>query len=439
MIVYRAAMLDRLKALGTRPFLVALLVALAAQLLFTVHLDQPTRILFDEVHYVPAAQALIDLEGPRNVEHPLLGKELIAAGMLLLGDNPFGWRITATLAGTATVVAAFAFVWLLLGSMRAALIAALLAMLNQTLFVQARTAMLDVYLGAFLLWAMVLMLWAMRAPPERVLGRWIGASVLMGLAVAVKWAAIPYVALAGLAFVATRLRDARLAKQPLSAAFSGKGQRHWQGLGIVPGLLILGLVSIATYLVTFYPAFFYANQPLTLAGLFRQQFDMYALQTQTLRAHTYQSDWWSWPLMLRPIWYFYEWDNGAQRGVLLIGNPVIMWGGLVAVLACFWAWFRSRALYPLAVALLWMASLAIYVVIPKSLGFYYYYHLSGIFLCLVLAVAFHHFDAGRNKGREEWFAAAALIAFMYFYPILAASPLRDAQGFTYWMWFNSWR
>lgn len=439
MIVYRAAMLDRLKALGTRPFLVALLVALAAQLLFTVHLDQPTRILFDEVHYVPAAQALIDLEGPRNVEHPLLGKELIAAGMLLLGDNPFGWRITATLAGTATVVAAFAFVWLLLGSMRAALIAALLAMLNQTLFVQARTAMLDVYLGAFLLWAMVLMLWAMRAPPERVLGRWIGASVLMGLAVAVKWAAIPYVALAGLAFVAIRLRDARLAKQPLSAAFSGNGQRHWAGLGLVPGLLILGLVSIATYLGTFYPAFFYANQPLTLGGLFRQQFDMYALQTQTLRPHTYQSDWWSWPLMLRPIWYFYEWDNGAQRGVLLIGNPVIMWGGLVAVLACFWAWFRSRALYPLAVALLWAASLAIYVVIPKSLGFYYYYHLSGLFLCLVLAVAFHHFDAGRNKGREEWFAAAALIAFMYFYPILAASPLRDAQGFTYWMWFNSWR
>lgn len=432
-------MLDRLKALGTRPFLVALLVALAAQLLFTVHLDQPTRILFDEVHYVPAAQALIDLEGPRNVEHPLLGKELIAAGMLLLGDNPFGWRITATLAGTATVVAAFAFVWLLLGSMRAALIAALLAMLNQTLFVQARTAMLDVYLGAFLLWAMVLMLWAMRAPPGRVLGRWIGASVLMGLAVAVKWAAIPYVALAGLAFVAIRLRDARLAKQPLGSAFSGKGQRHWAGLGLVPGLLILGLVSIATYLVTFYPAFFYTNQPLTLGGLFRQQFDMYALQTQTLRPHTYQSDWWSWPLMLRPIWYFYEWDNGAQRGVLLIGNPVIMWGGLVAVLACFWAWFRSRALYPLAVALLWAASLAIYVVIPKSLGFYYYYHLSGIFLCLVLAVAFHHFDAGRNKGREEWFAAAALIAFMYFYPILAASPLRDAQGFTYWMWFNSWR
>jgi dolichyl-phosphate-mannose-protein mannosyltransferase len=54
-------MLDRLKALQTRPWLVALLLGLAAQTLFTVHLDRPSRIMFDEVHYVPAAQALLNL------------------------------------------------------------------------------------------------------------------------------------------------------------------------------------------------------------------------------------------------------------------------------------------------------------------------------------------------------------------------------------------
>jgi dolichyl-phosphate-mannose--protein O-mannosyl transferase len=288
--------------------------------------------------------------------------------------------------------------------------------------------MLDVFLGAFLLWAIVMMLWAMQGSPAQVRRRWIGASLLLGLAVGTKWAAIPYVALAGMAFLVIRLRDAR-AKQP----------PHWPGLGTISGLLILGTVSTLTYFLTFLPVFFYERDPLTLAGLIPLQREMYALQTQVLAKHTYQSDWWSWPLMLRPIWYFYEWDDGAQRGVLLIGNPVIMWGGLLAVLACLWAWLRDKAVRPLAVALLWVASLGIYVVIPKSLGFYYYYHLSAIFLCLALAVAFHHFDRGRGKGREEWFAAAALIAFVYFYPILAAAPLQDSQGFTHWMWFNSWR
>jgi dolichyl-phosphate-mannose-protein mannosyltransferase len=438
MIVYRTLMLERVKALRTRPWIVALLIGLAAQMLFTVHLDRPTRIMFDEVHYVPAAQAILDLEGPRNIEHPMVGKELIAAGMAVLGDNPIGWRIMPSLAGTATVLGVFAFLWLLLGSMRPAVIGAALALLNQTLFVQARTAMLDIFLGAFLLWGIVLMLWAMRGQGRQVWWRWIAASAVLGLATGVKWSAIPYIALAAAAFLVIRAIDARRAKRPLAAMLSGKDQPHWPGLPAIPALALLGAVSIVVYFLTFFPAFFYAREPLTLTGLFAQQWDMYALQTQVLKPHTYQSEWWTWPLLIRPIWYFYEWDDGAQRGVLLIGNPVVMWGGLLAVLACYWAWFRECAIRPLAVALLWTASLAIYVVIPKSLGFYYYYHLSGIFICLALAVAFHHFDRGRDRGWEEWFAAASLVAFVYFYPIIAASPLGKVDGFRHWMWIPSW-
>ncbi len=432
-------MLERLKALRTRPWTVALLLALAAQTLFMVHLDQPSRVMFDEMHYVPAARTLLELSGPRNLEHPLLGKELIAAGIALVGDEPIGWRIFSTLAGTATVLGVFAILGLLMGSMRAAVIGAVLAMLNQTLFVQARTGMLDIFLGAFIVWGLALMLWAMRGTGRRVWWRWIGGSALLGLATAVKWAAIPYVALAGLAFLVIRARDARLTRKPLAAALSGKDQPHWPGLPAIPALLLLGLVSITVYFITFAPAFFYASEPLTLSGLFSQQWEMYKLQTQVLPHHTYQSDWWSWPLMLRPIWFFYEWDRGAQRGVLLLGNPLIMWGGLIAVLACYWAWFKDKAIRPLAVALLWTASLGIYVVIPKSLGFYYYYHLSGLFLCLAIPVAFLHFDRGRGRGWEEWFTAAALLMFGYFYPILSAAPLKDELGFLNWMWLASWR
>jgi dolichyl-phosphate-mannose-protein mannosyltransferase len=435
MIVYRAAMLDRLKALQDRPYLVALLLAIAAQLLFTLHLDQPSRIMFDETHYVPAAKALLALEGPRNIEHPLVGKEMIAAGIALLGDNVFGYRAFGTIAGTASVLAVFALVWLLTSAMRPAVFGAAFAALNQTLFVQARTGMLDVYFGAFLLWALVLLLWSMRGQGGQVWRRWIGAAVLLGLATGTKWSAIPYVALCGIVFLAVRLFDAKRS----GTLLAGRNQPHWPGLPTIPALLTLGTVSIAVYAFTFLPAFFYAQNPLTLAGLIPLQREMYALQTQVLAGHTYQSDWWSWPLMIRPIWYFYEPDMGAQRGVLLIGNPVIMWGGLAAVLACLWAWFKDRSQPALAAALLWIVSLAIYVIIPKSLGFYYYYHVSGLFVCVALAVAFHHFDKGQNKGREEWFAAAALVAFVYFYPIIAASPLQDAQGFTHWMWFPSWR
>ena len=67
-----------------------------------------------------------------------------------------------------------------------------------------------------------------------------------------------------------------------------------------------------------------------------------ALQTQPLPPHTYQSSPWQWPLITRPIWYLYESVEGVQRGVLLVGNPAVMWGGLVALAACLWDGAKDR-------------------------------------------------------------------------------------------------
>lgn len=166
---------------------------------------------------------------------------------------------------------------------------------------------------------------------------------------------------------------------------------------------------------------------------------MYERQTQLLPPHPYQSDWWSWPLLIRPIWYFYEPDGGVQRGVLLIGNPVIWYDGLVAVAACLWAGLRRRSAAIGGAGLLWIVSLAIWAAIPKSLGFFYYYHLSGIFLCVAIAAAFHAFPQSRRRYLDEIFLFAALFAFFHFWPILSAAPLDGPGAFNRWMWFDRWR
>jgi dolichyl-phosphate-mannose--protein O-mannosyl transferase len=406
--------------LRDRPWTSALLIGLAAQLLFSWQLGRPSKLSFDEVHYVPAARTLLALVFPANTEHPLLAKEMIAAGIALLGDNPWGWRIMGTLAATATVLGVFACVFLLFRQVQVAVFGAAMAMLNQTLFVQARTAMLEVYLGAFVTLAIAALLWSMR---RRSAGRLVLAAALFGLAVAVKWAAVPYVAGAG------------------ALILWGKtgGRDYWPGVRLPVALAILFAVSIATYFATFAPAFFYAQEPMTLARLLPFQWEMYQRQTQVLPPHPYQSSWWSWPLLIRPLWYFYEPDAGAQRGVLLLGNPVVMWGGLVAVAVCLWTGWRRRSAALLAVGLLWVGSLAIWAVIPKSLGFYYYYHLSGIWLCIALAAAFHAHAQGKWRYANEWFAMPALALFIYFYPILSAAPLAGPQAFGKWMWFSSWR
>ena len=407
-------------ALLRRPAVVALILGIAAQLLFSVHLGRPSTLVFDEVHYVPAARTLLALDHPTNTEHPLLGKEMIAAGIAIFGDNAIGWRALSTLAGTATVLGVFAILMVVFGRLRTATCGAIFAALNFTLFVQARIAMLDVFLGAFVTLAIAAMLGATRGHAR---ARWTLASVLLGLATAVKWAAAPYVAFAALTFVALRARRPWL----------------WPGLGTAQGLAILGGVSVATYALTFAPAFFYAQNPLTFADLIPFQLEMWARQTQVLSPHTYQSNWPGWPVMARPIWYLYEPVDGAQRGILLVGNPAVMWGGLVAVATLGWAWWTDGDARAGGLAALWSGSLAIWAIIPKSLGFYYYYHLSGIFVAIALAGAFHVRATGTREGWIDWYAVVVLAAFVWFYPILSAAALPDPQAFNRWMWFDSWR
>lgn len=398
-----------------RPLPAALAIGALAQALFSWRLTIPHRLYFDEVHYVPAARTLRALSGPANTEHPLLGKALIALGMALFGDNSLGWRALSTLAGTATVLGIFWILWLMTGRTRTAMLGSLLVLCNFTVFVQARIAMLDGFMTAFVVGALGAMLWAMRGAGAQVWRRWLAGSVLLGLAVGTKWTAVPYVAYAAVAFL--------LLKRP----------HRWPGLRPIPALAILGTASLATYFATFAPAFFYVDRPLTLATLVPFQFEMLALQTQILAPHTYQSAWWSWPLMLRPIWYLYEEADGAQRGVLMIGNVAILWGGLVAVAAGL----CTRERLPLVAAGLWIGSFAVWAIIPKSLGFFYYYYLPSIWLCVVIAILFDHYRDRLRHGDAAFLMLAGGL-FVYFYPILSAAALPESRAFLRWIWLAGW-
>ncbi len=187
-----------------RPLAAAIAIGGAAQLLFAWRLTTPHKLVFDEVHYVPAARTLASLAAPVNIEHPLLGKTIIALGILLFGDGPLGWRIFSSVAATAVVVGVFAILWVTYGRLRPAVIGSLLAILNCTVLIQARIAMLDGFMAAFVVAAVATLGWSMRGTGAQVWRRWLAGSVLLGLAVGSKWTSAPYVAFAGCGYLLLR-------------------------------------------------------------------------------------------------------------------------------------------------------------------------------------------------------------------------------------------
>ena len=408
------------------------LVAFAFLALCQIRLGIPSAPFFDEVHYLPAARAL--LEDPRiiNQEHPLLGKIILAEGIALFGDNPLGWRIFPALAGAVTLFAFMRGMWFATFSRFATLAGGILLATAFPLFVHARIAMLDAFMACFTMIGLWMCAAALREPGA---ARWrlAIAGVAFGLAMGSKWSAVPVAVLPGLAFLALRLRSARL------GFLTAKTGAPVPGMTLVEAAVWLGLVPLATYALTFLPAFFYERDPLTIGGFIEYQRQMIELQGMALDPHPYQSVWWQWVLNLRAIWYLYEVTDGAQRGVLLVGNPLTMLVGLPALAWCAWRGLLRADRAALAVALLYAASLGLWIVAEKPVQFYFHYLLPSCFLVAALALALDAaWRAGWRKSSLGTVSASCLV-FGWFFPILSAGALGGPQDFLYWAWIPGWR
>jgi dolichyl-phosphate-mannose-protein mannosyltransferase len=416
-------------------------ITAAFALLAGWQLTIPSKPFFDEVHYIPAARELlvwweVGLGEYLNREHPMLGKQLIALGMALFGDNPLGWRIMPLAFGTLTLFAAMRALWHASGDRFAAIAFGLLLATGFHLFVQSRIAMLDVFMAAFLAVAAWQFAGAC-AQPEK--GRWRLAltGIALGCAMAAKWNAIPLAVLPGLAFFAARLAAGR------RRLFLSRRGAPVPGITLVEAFVWLGIVPLAVYALTFVPGYWLGTplrpSPLAAQGLIGLHGEILELQKQVLIPHLYQSTWGQWVQNTRGIWYLYEVTDGAQRGVLLIGNPLTMLLGLPALAWCgvsgVWRWNWAK----LGVVIGYAAALGLWLIAPKAVQFYYHYFVPHFFLLGALALTL----SDLRRAGWSWWAWGTLAGsaglFAVFYKVLAAAPLAGATSFANWTWLAGWR
>ncbi len=399
-------------------------------------LSIPSEIYFDEVHYVNAARSLLELKRA-NPEHPMLGKEIIAAAIRLLGDAPLHWRIPSALFGALGLFAFGRLMWLASGRRFATIAAMLLLATNFMWFIQSRIAMLDMFMAGFAMAALWQFAAAIRASaPGRARLHLAFCGLCLGLALGSKWSVAPAAILPGLAFLVLRLRDH-------GRAFAWRcGTRPVPGISLIEAAFWLGALPLAVYWATYAPGFFLRDHPIHPLGFIEHHRYMLQLQDSVVKLHPYRSVWYQWVVDWRAIWYLYQPVDGAQRGIVLIGNPVTMILGLGALVWCGWAAWRRKRPDALAFVVLYLACLGLWIVTSKPIQFYYHYLLPGAFLmgCLALAA-----DALWEKGGKwRWPPVALIVAaygvFVYFYPIISAAPLHHGRtSFEQWMWLRSWR
>ena len=99
-------------------------------------------LIFDEAHYIPAVRKMLRGEAANN-EHPPLSKALMMLGILIFGDNPYGWRTFISICGAASVYLVGILAYELTRSFKASIIAAALFGFDITSFNLSSVAMLD--------------------------------------------------------------------------------------------------------------------------------------------------------------------------------------------------------------------------------------------------------------------------------------------------------
>lgn len=311
-----------------------LLIVLAFFLVGLIGLGNPQTYMFDEGFYVPSAVRLARGMDVANREHPMLGKELIALSMMLFGASSTGWRMLPLLFGSIGIYAAAAA----MRDWRAGRILAVLLAVSGTLFVLSRLAMLEVFLFAFV----ALGAWAFASR------RFALAGIAFGLALGVKWTAVPAV----LGFC---------------AIFA-----IWRPLPLWRGVLALGVLPLAVYFLTFAPGFWVRDNPLTLDQLIPLQFAMKGYHDIPTVASRYASFWWQW---LYGGGYIWMWEGKSPP--LLAGNPVVYFALIPAVV------FGLVKRWP--AAFLWLLTLGFWAVTAKANLYAYHYLLPSAFGAACLA------------------------------------------------------
>jgi dolichyl-phosphate-mannose-protein mannosyltransferase len=361
------------------------------------HLGFPSRILWDERYFPVMANKYLHGEYQFDL-HPPLGKFIIAVGISLFGNDAIGWRIMPLVFGLALLPLVGALGWYCLKERVGALLLVTFFSVETIFIVNSRVGVMDIFLVFFVLATFLV---ALRAEGG---GQVILASVLLGLAVATKWAAFPVAIPVGYV----------LWRRGLFRQFVG-------------GLWISAIVYVA---VVYVGALISVTANPVDAWLWVWDWHLKAAtKISAAIPHGWGSPWWSWPVMLRPIRFFYG-VNGEV--VMDIGNPLIWWSGTLAVLAGIFDVARKAVANKLSAddPIIPIVLGYVFLLIPWMPGtrIPYIYNYLPIYPFAILALAYWLCRLW-NRRRGPWlvvvFAVAAVALSVYFLPLAIALPISE--------------
>ncbi|WP_299487137.1 phospholipid carrier-dependent glycosyltransferase [Acaryochloris sp. IP29b_bin.137] len=309
-------------------------------------LERFNTLVFDEVYFAKFGHHYLTQTEFFDA-HPPLGKYLIALGIALKGFNPWGFRWINALVGATIPLILAGMAYQLSKRPSYALIAAVLTSLDGLLLVESRYALLNVHILFFGLLAHWLVLIALNHKGHQRNGWLAAAGASFGATIAVKWNGLGfllglYLLWGGAKFCRSRFDD--LKRQTRLLPIQRLSELTWlQLFGYLPA------IALFTYSLLWIPHLA-QNPDFNFWQVHKEIFSYHRYRVGGADVHPYCSAWYTWPLLLKPISYFYQLTRSPVEplpvtgpplpqaaanwiySVYATGNPILWWACTIAIL-----------------------------------------------------------------------------------------------------------
>lgn len=396
--------------------------------------DRPTYkngTYFDEIYHARTAYEFIHGIDVYEWTHPPLGKVIISLGIRACGMNPFGWRIAGTLVGIMMVPVMFAFAKKLFGKTEIAAFAAVLFTFDFMHFAQTRIATIDVYITFFIMLMYLCILCWLREDfySKRSLLPLGLSGIFFGLGAASKWTGL--YAGAGLAV---------LFFGRVIAQYRNRQDNYAKTVVryILFCIAFFVIIPVGIYAASYIP-FMKANG-IGVKGVWQNQLDMFGYHSGIEATHSFASEWYKWPIMYRPIWYYSGTvSDMVKEGISSFGNPLVWWVGIPAFFYTAYTAIAKRDKNAVFLAVGYLAQYLPWIPVTR-ITFIYHYFPCVPFVALMIGYSADRLLEGNRHSRKILisYAAAAVVLFAMFYPVLSGYPVSVDYVRHFLKWSKEW-
>jgi predicted membrane-bound dolichyl-phosphate-mannose-protein mannosyltransferase len=369
---------------------------------------------------IPVTGTLLGVDGE--------GDKLVVAGangadLIETGRHALAWRLPGVL---FAAMLAFLLVLLARRLFASAVLPALVGLavlVDGSMFAQARIGMNDIYVATLIVagWYFVI---AAHRPRRWATLDVVIAGLLFGFALAAKWAGA--YALAGM-LIASLAVTARAWERGHPGTGGPLDLFARRGLNALILFVSFAVVPAGIYLASYVRWFGGPTIPYgwNLVELTQQ---MYWYHSGLTAPHPAGSPWWSWPFVLKPVyWYFGAAGGGDNAYIYDAGNVALFWAGLVAFGWCAVAAVRARSVPLLVVVFAALAQYVAWIPIGRVLFFYHFFTVLPFYLLALAAGLAYLWETGRAR-LVVGYLAITVAVFAYFYPFISAQPFPGAQA-----------